>query len=371
LNRAKRLSVVGVSKSFGRIKALDKVSFDVERGEYVCIIGPSGCGKTTLLKIIAGILAPDEGIILFNGKVVNNLPPEERRVGYIFQDILLFPHMNLWENIVYSPRVRGLSSREIRALAKEILDSLKLSVRLNSHPSELSRGVQQKTAIARALATEADLLLLDEPLSSLDYRVRIELRFELRRMVKELNLTAVHVTHDQEEAMSIADRIIVMRKGRIEQIGTPLELYLNPKNPFVAKFIGGECNFLEGRIEEIRGNIAVIKTKCGIRLSSRISGFKLGDKVLVAVKPEHFNLLVKEASDKLNVIDGLIKSVRYLGVYVRAEVSIGDISLIVKAPKTYLNKFVENKKIKLKIPDQAVNVFPYPHEGIKRAIAIE
>jgi len=363
-----KLRVVNVSKSFGRIKALENVSFEVKEGEYIGVIGPSGCGKTTLLKIIAGIVKQDSGDIYIDERLVNDLLPEERGIGYIFQDILLFPHMTIWDNIAYSPMIRGLDDKQTTRIVRELMSHLGISVRYKSYPQELSRGMQQKTAIARALARESELLLLDEPLSSLDTRVRISLRYELRKIVKELGLTAIHVTHDQDEAMSICDRIILMRKGRIEQIDAPLNLYLKPKSLFVAKFIGGECNFLEGVIEEENGR-KLIRSGSIVLYCSKHE-FKKGQRVVAAIKPEHFRLVSSEFKGP-NVIQGKVTDINYLGVFIRLLLKTDQTELTVKLPKSALNSIRVNSQIRLYIPEDMINIYEYPKEGLEEATAIE
>ncbi|HDJ89341.1 MAG TPA: ABC transporter ATP-binding protein, partial [Thermoprotei archaeon] len=243
----------------GNIIALNNVSLQVMDKEYVCVIGPSGSGKSSLLKAISGIIQIDSGEIYIDGILVNNVPISERGIGLVMQDILLFPHMNIWDNITYSPLVKGYDWKEVERIGNEAISLVNLTLRKYSYPDELSRGSQQKAAIARAISAGARLLLLDEPLGSIDLRAAKSLRFELRSLVKDLGLTAIHVTHNQEEAMSIADKIIVMRKGRVEQIGSPREIYERPKTPFIARFIGGETNFIEGYVENCD---SLLKIKC-------------------------------------------------------------------------------------------------------------
>ena len=216
----------GVTKTYGEISALREVSLEIHDGEYLCIVGPSGCGKTTLIKSIAGIVKPDGGEIYVDGKSVTPMPVEDRGTGYVFQEIALFPNMNVYDNVSYGLMVKGESVDGRRGTVTEMLDMLQMRESSRSLPSELSGGARQKTAIARALASGSTLLLLDEPLGALDFKVRTVIRYELRRLVKALGLTAVHVTHDQEEALSIADRIVVMKAGRIIEVGPPDECTL-------------------------------------------------------------------------------------------------------------------------------------------------
>ncbi|MEM2247390.1 MAG: ABC transporter ATP-binding protein, partial [Thermoproteota archaeon] len=268
------VKVEKVTKKFGDFTALEDINLSINDGEYVSIIGPSGCGKTTLLRIIAGIIRDYEGHVYVNGELFDDKPLEKRGIGYVFQNIALFPNMNVGGNVSYSPRAKGFNSDMIRSMTLEMLELMKLTERYYDYPIRLSGGMQQKTALARALASGAKLLLLDEPLSLLDLKVRTELRYELRRIVKDLGLTAIHVTHDQEEAMAISDRIIVMRKARIVEEGTPLSLYLRPKKIFTSYFLG-ESNVLEGKVMEADDRFLKIDVG-SIILKAKNTGFQEG-----------------------------------------------------------------------------------------------
>jgi len=362
------IKVVDVYKRFGRIVALDGVNLHVRDGEYVCIIGPSGSGKSTLLKIIAGIIQPDRGDVFFDDVRVTDLPLEERGIGMVMQDILLFPHMNLWDNVTFSPLTRGYNREIIVNIGNEVMNLLKIRADKKAYPSELSRGEQQMIALARALASRPRVLLLDEPLASLDAHAARALRYELRRMVKELGLTAIHVTHNQEEALSIADRVVVMRKGKIEQVGTPLELYLMPKTPFVSRFIGGEANFLEGHVAQKYGNKAVIELRNGTRLCT-YTHLPQGSHVLVAVRPEHIVLMkkTKEIHGE-NMLEGTIEDKNFLGACIRYVVKTKEGSLIVRMRRGVIS-FRIGEDVALRL-DKVV-IFEYPKEGLLKAIAYE
>ncbi|RLF20849.1 MAG: ABC transporter ATP-binding protein [Thermoprotei archaeon] len=364
--------VVNVKKRYGEIVALDGVNLEIKDREYVCIIGPSGSGKSTLLKVIAGILEPDEGQVYIDGIPVSEIPIEERRLGIVMQDIMLFPHMNIWDNVIYSPVVKGLQYNIVREKGLTALSLLEIDADLNSLPNELSRGAQQKVALARALAADAKLLLLDEPLGSIDARTARVLRYELRRIVKSLGLTAIHVTHNQEEAMSIADRIVIMRRGKVEQVGTPIELYASPKTPFVCRFIGGEANFFEGTITERNGTLATIKLKNGTKIvAEELRG--INGKVVVAIRPEHISItedkeeMYSDLSSE-NVLKGRIIEVNFLGSYIRYVVDTDEGEIIVKAPRNAI-VLRENTPVLLNI--NKAYVFNYPEEGLERAIAYE
>ena len=237
------VKIVNVTKKYGNVYALDNVTLTIHDKEYFSLLGPSGCGKTTLLRLIAGLIEPDSGEIYIGDRRVDKVPPEDRDIGFVFQTFALFPHMTAWGNVLYGPKVKNYNEKEAKIIGHEVLELVKLNERLNAYPSELSGGMMQRVAVARALAAGAKTLLLDEPLGQLDAKVRNEIRYEIRRMAKDLKLTAIHVTHDQAEAMSISDRIAVMKKGKIVQIGSPQDLYIKPNSLFVAHFIG-ESNFL-------------------------------------------------------------------------------------------------------------------------------
>jgi len=362
------IKIIDVHKRFGDVVALNGVTLDVRDGEYVCIIGPSGSGKSTLLKIIAGILKPDKGEIYFDDSLVNDIPIDKRGIGLVMQDILLFPHLNVWENITYSPLVRGLSPLLVDELGNEVIGYLDLALDKWMYPDELSRGAQQKVAIARALTAGPKILLLDEPLGSLDAQTAKEFRYELRRLVKDLKLTAIHITHNQEEAMSIADKVVVLRKGRIEQVGTPLELYTSPKTPFVCRFIGGEANFFEGSIESHEGLNAIIKLKGGTLLRAQ-TDMPSGARVVVALRPEDISLTRRDNASfsGFNLLGGIIEEVHFLGPYLRYVVDTEEGLVIVRAKRSA--RFMKGEEITLSF--NVFHIFPYPKEGLRKAIAYE
>ena len=299
-----------ISMRFGDFYAVRDISLEINNGEYVTILGPSGCGKTTLIKVISGIWTPTEGKVYVDGVDVTDVPMEDRDVGYVFQNIALFPHLNLRDNVSYSPRVKDLGDQVMEERSTEYLELVNMLARAGMFPSELSGGEQQKVAIARALASGSKMLMLDEPLSALDARVRMELRYELRRIVKRLGITVLHVTHDQEEAMSVSDRIVLMRYGAIAETGSPLEIYRHPKSVFAANFIG-ETNLLECTVSD---KSKMGKTKVRLRGGPEIrvsrTNFNIGDPVVISVRPEHV----------YSAIDGLraeVTDVVFMGTYWR------------------------------------------------------
>lgn len=256
------LSLQHISKNFGEGDVLRDISLDVARGEFVTLLGASGCGKTTTLRIISGLETPDEGSVILNGKDVTDLPPEKRPVNTVFQSYALFPHMNVSKNVGYGLRVHGMDKKTAAARVEEMLELVQMSEYANRMPAQLSGGQRQRIAIARALAPEPALLLLDEPLGALDLQLRRQMQLELKRLQKKLGITFVYITHDQEEAINMSDRIAVMRDGRFEQVGTPEEIYDEPKTNYVAQFIG-RSTLLSGRVESVGRDTAVIRGACG------------------------------------------------------------------------------------------------------------
>jgi ABC-type Fe3+/spermidine/putrescine transport system ATPase subunit len=291
-----------LTKHFGRVRALEGINLDIKDGEYIALLGPSGCGKTTLINCITGIVPPTRGKVVIDGIDVKNLPIEKRNFAMVFQSIALFPHMTVEQNVSYGPFVNDLSREEQSEISEKMLKLVDLLDQNQLKPRELSGGAQQKTSVARALATNERLLILDEPISALDYKVRVSLRYELRRLVKDLGLTAIHITHDQEEAMSIADKTVVMRAGEIIEIGTPQSLYENPQTLFTMNFIG-ECNFLEGFVKEKKSenryNIE-FRNRHHLVVQGQNGKFEEGEGVVVAFRPENIILSFNDQNNSLD-----------------------------------------------------------------------
>jgi len=304
------VSFLNVTKTFAKIVALDRVSFDVENSEYLCVLGPTGSGKTTLLRLIAGLLKPDEGTIQFDGKVVNNIDAHARNAVYVPQQYALFPHLTVLENVAFGPLARGRSTADSLEIALKTLELVRLSWRADSYPSELSGGMQQRVALARGLASGAGLLLLDEPLGALDARLRLELRHKLRDLVKQSGLTAIHVTHDRDEAMSLADRILIMREGRILDFGSPTRVYTRPAGIFVANLVGG-ANFFEGIIEAARKDLSPVRVRGGLQIRAPRS-FLTAEPVILGMRRERVQLATGSL-DAENVLEGEVRDIRFLG----------------------------------------------------------
>jgi ABC-type Fe3+/spermidine/putrescine transport system ATPase subunit len=364
-----KVEVHNLTKRYGNIVALDRVNIEIRDGEYVAIIGPSGCGKTTFIKCLAGIISSTEGEVHFDGKLMNGLPPEERGIGYVFQEIALFPHMDVWDNVTYGPRVRGWANDRTRRTARELLDLIKLTNREGDYPRELSGGARQKTGVARALASGSNLIFFDEPLGALDAKVRVELRYEIRNLVRDLGLTAIHITHDQEEALSIADRIVVMKAGRFVEVGTPHQLYMRPQTIFAANFVG-EANFLEGTLVKNSEKTSVIDCGDGIVIESSKAALREGEKVIVAVRPEFAFIEKKNVEDGIR---GYIEGGDFEGGAVRYEVNLpGHGPFAVRVPHALASSELNiGEEVILKIPPERILLYPYPKEGLQRELELD
>ena len=301
-----------VEKYFGDFHALQDVNIRIEPGELFFLLGPSGCGKTTLLRCIAGFHAPESGRIRMGEEDITNLPPYKRDTGMMFQSYALWPHMTLEQNVAFGLEMRKLPRAEIRERVRIALDHVHLADRAKSRPNQLSGGQQQRVALARALVIDPKCLLLDEPLSNLDAKLRLEMRQEIRRICKQQELTAIYVTHDQKEALSIADRLAVMKSGVVQQVGSPAEVYRNPVNRFVAGFIG-ECNFLEGAVESRGEAGARIKTPYGTFSTARCPDeLPPGSFVTLGIRPESVRFDTPSA-EGANVLTGTALETVYLG----------------------------------------------------------
>jgi len=277
--------------------------------------------------------------------------------------------MTVWDNIIYGPKVKGYPHEETESLAREMIEMIKVSARANAYPDELSGGTQQKTAVARALMTRSKLLLLDEPLGALDLKVRAALRYELRRIVKDLGLTALHVTHDQEEAMSISDRVVVMRRGRIVESGEPLELYMRPKNIFTANFVG-EANFLEGKIDRVTDEGSIVDLRGGLKIMTRDIGMKVGDRVVAVFRPEFAVLGEREGG---NMFSGKVTGIIYSGSLVRLYVELPNENRIVIKRALRFGESLPRigEKVRVGIPPENVLMYPYPERGLRRELSLE
>jgi spermidine/putrescine ABC transporter ATP-binding subunit len=329
------VEISNVTKRFGTVTALDNISFLVRSGEFISLLGPSGCGKTTMLRLIAGFEQPDAGRVLIAGQDVAGKRPYERSVGVFFQHYALFPHMTVEQNVAYGLRHRGYPKTQIRKRVGEMLELVKLTAEASRRPGQLSGGQQQRVALARALATEPEVVLLDEPLSALDAKLRQELRIEVRNILRVVGSTAIIVTHDQEEAMGLTERIIIMHEGRILQEGTPDNIYSRPSSRYVAEFVG-HSNWFEGRFTDKKVThqaFSQIVTQSGLEITIRNLKSIQSDEVLVCVRPERIELI--ESEDQVvvgeNVMRGQILDSTILGpdLNLRVRLLSGDIVNIV------------------------------------------
>jgi iron(III) transport system ATP-binding protein len=361
--------IANVTKKYGKVYALDNVSLTIKDQEYFALLGPSGCGKTTLLRLIAGLIEPDTGEIYIGDRRVDKVPPEDRDVGFVFQTFALFPHMTAWGNVLYGPKVKNFDAKQADTIGHEVLELVKLSERLDAYPSELSGGMMQRIAVARALAAGAKILLLDEPLGQLDAKVRNEIRYEIRRMAKDLKLTAIHVTHDQAEAMSISDRIAVMKKGKIVQIGTPQELYMKPNSLFVAHFIG-ESNFLEGYVTQANGD-SEVELRQGLKvkvLNER--NIKQGERVVLAVRPETCEMNKGRITAE-NALLGKVEKTTFEGNVVRYEIRLENGDRFVINRPSLTEEWVEvGEEVTITYPLEKAHLFAYPQAGLIEEIAV-
>jgi iron(III) transport system ATP-binding protein len=352
------LSLSGVSKYFGSFAALNDVSFEITEGEFICFLGPSGCGKTTLLRCIAGLETQNEGTIILGGKDISWLPPSSRDFGIVFQSYALFPNLKVSDNITYGLVNQKISAAKIQAKCSELLELVDLTDHVDKYPAQLSGGQQQRVALARALATSPGLLLLDEPLSALDAKVRSYLRREIREIQKRLGVTTIMVTHDQEEAQSMADRIIVINEGRIEQAGTPSEIYNHPATPFIADFIG-TMNFVSAVVAT--PNSVDCKT---VSLKCDINDYSIGSKLNCAIRPE--DVIIGTIPDQSeNTIDVTITEVENLGSFSRLFLNapaLGSSEFIVDVRKDAVNQhsadWALDKSVQIQIPANSIRIYP-------------
>ncbi len=327
------LELDNLSKHYGAVRSVDGVSLSVERGEFICLLGPSGCGKTTTLRMIAGFLEPDAGEIRVGGKVISSpkavVPPERRQMSMIFQSYAVWPHMTVTQNVGYGLRMKSVPGAERGARTLAMLAATKLSGESARYPSELSGGQQQRVALARALAPNPDILLLDEPLSNLDANLRGDMRFEIRRLHDEFHNTSIYVTHDQTEAMTMADRIVVMSAGRIEQIGTPEDVYDRPNSKFVARFIGAS-NVLDARRVSDR-EVEVAGRRIAVGQGELAPP---GEPMSFCVKTHDLELMATAPVEAANTLPGVVRGQAYLGSQRDYIVDVGQ-EILIAAPAAF------------------------------------
>ncbi|HDN84610.1 MAG TPA: ABC transporter ATP-binding protein [Candidatus Aerophobetes bacterium] len=358
----RRMSYVclkNVSKSFGSTLAIDNISLDIQEGKFTTLLGPSGCGKTTTLRIIAGIYSPDSGEVIIGGRRVNDIPSHLRDTAMVFQEYALFPHMNVYENVSYGLKRRKVPQREIDKKVQHILKLVGLEGYGNRSITQLSGGEQQRVALARALVVEPQVLLLDEPLSNLDAKLRIRVRSELREIQESIGKTTIYVTHDQEEALSISDTIVVMNAGKVIQVGSPQEVYYQPRDRFVADFVG-IANFIEGSINHVSSEEILLDIGVGEILLKKKSPnkFQLAEKVTLVVRPEYIYFSKERESEKIGIFQGIIKASSFMGEIIRYRIQVKEMEWIVDMPSVNSAGYPLGSKIWVKIDPSKVHILP-------------
>ena len=348
-----------IYKRYGKVVASDIPYLRIEDGEFFGLLGPSGSGKTTTLRIIAGLTMPDRGKVILDGEDITHLPPEKRNMGMVFQSWALFPHLTAFENIAFGLRLRKLPEEEIKSRIKWAAELLQIEELLDRYPHQMSGGQQQRVAVARAIVLKPTALLFDEPLSNLDAKLREQVRFELRKLQKELGITSVYVTHDQTEAFAICDRIAVMNHGRIEQIGTPEEIYNRSKTKFVAEFIG-VTRFMEGSVADVidreKGKI-LVETEDGLQvLATAADPEKVapGQKVSLVVRPDYIALA--EGGEGTNVFKAVVERATYTGDSTDYELRLGRWRLRFRTPPTM--RFAPGEEISVRLDESKVIAIP-------------
>jgi len=347
------LELEGVAKAYGEIDAVQDFSLSVKKGEFVSLLGPSGCGKTTTLRMIAGFETPDRGLVRLDDQDITTIPPHQRGMGMVFQAYALFPNMTAWGNVAFGLRVAKKDSRYIDQRVRELLELVGLQDAGDKYPGELSGGQQQRVALARALAIEPKVLLLDEPLSALDAVVRVSLRQEIRRIQSQLGITTVYVTHDQEEALSISDRVVVMRQAEIEQVGTPIEIYTTPRTHFVATFIGTSTQF-KGVLQDRAAGIVRIGEEVLRVEPEQNPELQNGDPVVVFVRPEAIEVSHPgEGRQAENQLKATLEAETLLGPVIRLTLRHAGQNLLADVNTNQRSRFNRGEEVMLSFPAQA------------------
>ena len=354
------LTLSKITKRYGDALVVDDFNLEMEKGEFVSFLGPSGCGKTTTLRMVAGFEIPTSGKIILSGDDITSKAPNQRNVGMIFQAYALFPNMTVAQNIGFGLRIRKEPESAVTQRVKEMISLINLEKHADKYPYQLSGGQQQRVALARALANRPQVLLLDEPLSALDAKIRVSLRNEIRAIQKTLGITAIFVTHDQEEALSISDRVVVMYDGKVEQLGTPSDIYNFPKTAFVANFVGTLNTANAEVVDPAKGLISVDGVQFGT--TKDLKSMKKGDQVRMSIRPERFSFASEEKKE--NVLDCTIENITFLGSIVRIQVLIGNTKFYMD---TFNNPFLESLKVgekaQVTCSRQAVLVLDSPIEA--------
>jgi putative spermidine/putrescine transport system ATP-binding protein len=308
----RRIWVKNLSKRFGDLVALKDFELEVEGGEFIGLLGPSGCGKTTALNCFAGLLEPDAGDIELDGESILSVPPERRRFGMVFQNYALFPHLSIARNVSFGLEMEGVGKTEVRERVEEVLSLVHLEEHRDKYPAQLSGGQQQRVALARAVVTRPRIILMDEPLSNLDAKLRLEMRTEIRRLHQTLGLTTIYVTHDQEEALSLSDRVVLMRGGTIQQVGPPKEVYAEPASAYAANFLGYR-NLLPVKVTAAEGEHATVATQAGVEISGTLRDhLSPGDDAVAAIRPEDVSVVPPDRKEQ-GAFSGTVELAEFLG----------------------------------------------------------
>jgi len=318
-----------LTKLFGDVVAADRVNLTIEDGEFFTLLGPSGCGKTTTMRLIAGLEFPTEGKVFFDGRDVTGLPSFERNTGMVFQNYALWPHLKVYENVAYGLNVRKIPRDEVRERVLDALDQVELEGMEDRFPTQLSGGQQQRVALARVLVINPAVLLLDEPLSNLDAKLRVQMREEIKALQRRLKITTVYVTHDQEEAMSVSDRIAIQDHGRVMQIGTPREIYNAPQDIFIATFMG-RGTLLEGEVTSTEDGVHMKIGGITIQGLDSTGRIKHGDRAACVIRPENYSL--EEPEEPSNILEGTVEWVSFIGPYTEVRLDVGGDKVLVDVP---------------------------------------
>jgi iron(III) transport system ATP-binding protein len=337
-----------VSKRYGTLIANDRLSLTIRRGELMTLLGPSGCGKTTALRCLTGYNQPDEGRIFLDGKDVTDVPTHQRELGMVFQNFALFPHMTVQDNVGFPLMIRSLPKEERGKLVAEALRLVRLEGYEGHYPRQLSGGQQQRVGLARALVYRPKVLLLDEPLSNLDAKLREEMRFEIKEVVTRLGITAMYVTHDQAEALALSDRVAIMNRGRLEQLGTPEEIYEQPRSRFVAEFIG-LSNFLEGRVQSLQGDGMAVGLGGLTLVTAALKDAGPGQRVLLFARPNEIELLRPAEPAGANVFEARVEKATYLGDTMDYRLTFGQ-GLELRVQTDARNRYGQGATVRLRIP---------------------
>lgn len=364
------ITLENVCKKFDDSVAADNLSLSIRDGEYICILGPTGAGKTTCMRMICGLTVPDSGRILFDGEDITNKDIDLRNATMLSQTYSLFPHMSVYDNVMFAPKIHEWPESTSKQIVRSMMNMVHLEQKADWMPNQLSGGQQQRIALARALASGSKVLLLDEPLRALDARLRINLRKELRSMAKEMGLTCIHVTHDQDEALEMADRIAVIRKGRIIQFDTPKDIFDNPATPFVANFVG-RSNVLVGKVRSV-GEKTVVEVGPGILMEARSGAVTIGQDVVLTIKVGSTRIRHHDENADGAYCTGRIERILYEGVTITVEVMVEGVGIISsKLPNRKFDDYKVGEEVEISWSYDKASVFPMPSNGLEEEMRLD